>query len=167
MRLVPITAEDEQLTVRLECDPEIMVHIGGPRPEAEARAAHKRRLDLMDKGDAHMYKILADGSNEVLGTIGIWKIDDGGPQAYEVGWIVVPKHQRKGVATEAACHILTQARSDPAIRYVHAFPAVGNAASNAIARKIGMTNQGAIDHEGFAGVMRCNHWCIDLDRVSD
>ena len=167
MRLVPITAEDEPLTVRLECDPEIMVHIGGPRPEAEARAAHRRRLDLMEKGKARMYKILADNSDEVLGTIGMWKIDDGSSQTYEVGWIVAPKHQGKGVATEAARRILMQARSDPAIRYIHAFPAVSNAASNAIARKIGMTNHGAIDHEGFAGVMRCNHWCIDLDRAAD
>ncbi len=167
MRLMPITAEDEQLTVRLECDSEIMVYIGGPRPEAAARAAHQRRLDLMSKGDAYMFKILADDSDEVLGTIGIWKIDDKNPHAYEVGWIVESKHQGKGVATDAARHILSQARSDPAIRYVHAYPAVANAASNAIARKIGMTNQGAIDHEGFAGVMRCHHWCIDLDKIAD
>ena len=167
MRLVPITAEDEQLTVRLECDPEIMVHIGGPRPEAEARAAHRRRLELMGKGDAYMVKILADDSNEVLGTIGMWKIDGGSPQTYEIGWIVAPKHQGKGVATEAAHRMLKRARSNPSIRYVNAFPAVSNGASNAIARKIGMTNQGAIDHEGFAGVMRCNDWCIDLDQVAD
>ncbi|MEZ4679800.1 MAG: hypothetical protein R2932_36835 [Caldilineaceae bacterium] len=37
MRLVPITVEDEDLTVRLECDPELMRDIGGPRPEAEVR----------------------------------------------------------------------------------------------------------------------------------
>lgn len=40
MRLIPITAEDEDLTIRLECDPEMMRHIGGPRPEADVRAAH-------------------------------------------------------------------------------------------------------------------------------
>jgi len=35
MKLVPITAEDEALTVRLECDPEMTRHLGGPRPEAD------------------------------------------------------------------------------------------------------------------------------------
>lgn len=75
MRLVPITADDEDLTVRLECDPEMMLFIGGPRPEADVRAAHKRRLALMEKDEARMYKIVADDSNEVLGTIGIWRID--------------------------------------------------------------------------------------------
>jgi RimJ/RimL family protein N-acetyltransferase len=162
MRLVPLTGEDENLSVRLECDPEMMLYIGGPRLEADVRAAHKRRLDLMEKGEAQIYKVVAEDSNEVLGTIGIWKIDWEGPQTYEMGWFVLPEHQGKGVATEAARLIISQARSNPEVRYVHAYPAVTNAASNAIARKIGMENQGEIDNEGFAGVLRCNDWCIDL-----
>lgn len=162
MQLVPITPEDEDLTVRLECDPVIMRHIGGPRSEADVRASHKHRLDSMAQGTAHMYKIVADDTEEVLGTIGIWKIDWEGPQAYEMGWIVLPEHQGKGVATEAARLILSQARSNPDIRFVYTYPAVTNPASNAIARKIGMTNKGAFDNEGFAGVLRCNNWVIDL-----
>jgi RimJ/RimL family protein N-acetyltransferase len=167
MRLVPITAEDEALTVRLECDPEIMRHLGGPRPEADVRAAHKRRLKLMEEGTAQMFKIVSDDArgarvSETLGTVGIWEIDWKGPQAYEMGWLVLPEHQGKGVASEAAGLIIAQARSDPEIRFVYAFPAVSNAASNAVARKIGMSNQGAFDYEGFAGVLRCNNWCIDL-----
>ena len=162
MRLVPITAEDEDLAVRLECDPKMMLHIGGLRPEADVRAAHKRRLDLMEKGEAHMYKVVAEDSDEALGMIGIWKIDWKGPQAYEMGWFVLPEHQGKGVATEAARLIISQARSDAGVRYIHAYPTVSNAASNAIARKIGMENQGQFDNEGFAGVLRCNDWCIDL-----
>lgn len=162
MRLVPITADDEDLAVRLECDPEMMIHIGGPRPETEVRAAHKRRLVLMDKGEAHMYKCIADGSDEVLGTIGIWRIDWKSPKTFEMGWFVLPEHQGKGVATEAARLIVLRARSNPEVRYIHAYPAVTNAASNAIARKIGMENLGQFDNEGFAGVLRCNDWCIDL-----
>jgi RimJ/RimL family protein N-acetyltransferase len=162
MRLVPITAEDEDLAVRLECDPEMMLHIGGPRPEADVRASHKRRLELMEKGVARMYKIVANDSDEVLGTIGMWKIDWEGPQAYEMGWFVLPEHQRKGVATEAASLLISQARADPEVSSIYAYPAVSNAASNAIARKIGMENQGEFDNEGFAGVPRCNNWRIDL-----
>jgi len=159
---MPLTADDEDLAVRLECDPEMMRYIGGPRLEADVRAAHKRRLDLMEKGEAHMYTVVADDSGEVLGTIGIWKIDWKGPQAYEMGWFVLPAYQGKGVATEAARQIIAQARSDPEVHSVHAYPAVTNAASNAIARKLGMENQGAFDNEGFAGLLRCNDWRIDL-----
>jgi RimJ/RimL family protein N-acetyltransferase len=145
----------------------MMLHIGGPRPEAEVRAAHKRRLDLMEQGVARMLKIVADDSDEALGTVGIWKIGWKGPQAYEMGWFVLPEHQGKGVATEAVRLTISQARSYPGIRFVYAFPAVTNVASNAIARKIGMSNQGEFDSEGFAGVLRCNDWCIDLGQLSD
>lgn len=162
MRLVLLTAEDEDLAVRLECDPEMMLHIDGPRPEADVRTAHKRRLALMAKGKAYMYKIVADHSDAVLGTIGLWQIDWQGPQTYEMGWFVLPEHQGKGVGTEATHMLIAQTRANPAVRYIHAYPAVANAASNAIARKIGMENQGEFDNEGFAGVMRCNDWRIDL-----
>ena len=140
MRLVPLTAEDEDLTVRLECDPEMMLHIGGPRPEADVRTAHKRRLALMEQGEARMYTIVAEDSDAVLGTIGIWEIDWKGPQTYEMGWFVLPEYQGKGVATEAARLIILEARSNPEVRYIHAYPTVSNATSNTIARKIGMEN---------------------------
>jgi hypothetical protein len=70
--------------------------------------------------------------------------------------------KRKGPSHQAARLIISQARSNPDLRYIHAYPAVSNAASNAIARKIGMENQGEFDNEAFAGVMRCNDWRIDL-----
>ncbi len=165
MQLIPITAEDEDLTIRLECDPEMMRHIGGPRSEADVRAAHKRRISLMEKGEARMYKIVADDSAEVLGTIGIWKINWEAPHSCEMGWFVLPEHQGKGVATEAAQLIIAQAHTDPEVHFIHAYPAVTNAASNAIARKIGMQNQGEFDNEGFAGVLRCNNWRIDLHQA--
>ena len=164
MRLMPITADDEELAVRLECDQEMMLHMGGPRPEADVRASHKRRLILMENGDACMYKIVADNSDEVLGTIGIWEIDWKDPQTYEMGWFVLPEHQGRGIATEAAHRLLSQARSDPDVHHVHAFPAASNAASNAIARNIGMENQGEFENSGFAGVLLCYDWRIDLRR---
>ena len=162
MQLIPITTNDEDLAVRLECDPKMMLHIGGARPEADVRASHKRRLILMEKGDARMYKIIADDSDEVLGTIGIWKIDWKGLNTYEMGWFVLSEYQGKGIATEAARLIISQSRSDPDIRYIHAYPSVNNVASNAIARKIGMENQGEFDNEGFAGILRCYDWRIVL-----
>lgn len=70
-----------------------MRYIGGPRPEAEMRTAHQRRLALLAKGEARLYKIVAHDSDEVLGTIGIWPINGKGPQSYEMGWFVLPEHQ--------------------------------------------------------------------------
>lgn len=59
-----------------------------------------------------------------------------GPPAYEMGWFVLPKHQGRGVATEAARLVVTQARADPEVCAIPAYPAVTNAGSNAITRKI-------------------------------
>ncbi|MCG8351445.1 MAG: GNAT family N-acetyltransferase [Chloroflexales bacterium] len=143
MRLIPITAADEDLAVRLECDHAMMLHIGGPRPEADVRAAHKRRFDLMEQGKAHMYKIVAEDHAEVLGAIGMWKIAWKGPQTYEMGWFVLPEHQGKGVAAETARLIIWQALSNPKVRCVHAYSGVTNAVSNAIARKIGESERWA------------------------
>lgn len=162
MRLVPIREEDEDLAVRLECDPEMMRHIGGPRPESDVRSSHRHRLELIKRGEAHLYKVVGDDSEEPLGTVGMWKIAWKGPHAYEMGWFVLPEHQGQGVATEAARQVVSEARSDPDIRCLHAYPTVSNAASNAIARKIGMENQGEFDNEGFAGIMRCNDWLIEV-----
>jgi len=84
MQLIPITAQDEDLSVRLETDPELMRYIGGPRTEAEVRAAHKRRLALMEKGLAFIYKILNTESGEVLGTTGVNLITKGLPASCAV-----------------------------------------------------------------------------------
>lgn len=116
----------------------------------------------MKQGVAHMYKLVADDSGDVLGTIGLWKIDGAGPHAYEMGWFVLPAYQGKSVATEAAHLLIAHARSKLDVRSIHAYPAVTNTASNRIAQKIAMENQGAFDNEGFAGVLSCNNWCIDL-----
>lgn len=167
VRLLPLTAADEALAVRLECDPEMMRHIGGARPEADVRSSHRRRLELMSMGKALMYTIIEEDTLDVLGTIGMWSIDWQGPGAWEMGWFVLPAHQGRGVATEATRLMLESARSVPEIRTVHAYPSVTNAASNAIARKVGMELQGEFDNEGFAGVLRCNDWRIDVDNDAD
>jgi hypothetical protein len=65
MRLIPITAKDEDLAVQLECNPVLMRHTGGSRPESDVRLAHQRRFDLMEKGAARMYKVVASDSDEV------------------------------------------------------------------------------------------------------
>ena len=57
------------------------------------------------------------------------------------------------------------ARHDGRHRFVHAFPAVDNAASNAICRKLGFELLGATEFEYPPGrPMVCNDWRLDLRR---
>ena len=48
-------------------------------------------------------------------------------------------------------------------RFLHAFPSVANAASNAVCRKVGFVELGECDFEYPAGhPIRCNDWRLDL-----
>ena len=162
MKLVPISASDEELAVHLECDPEMMKHICGPRPEGEVRQSHKRRLEMMKSGEAYMYKIVDEGSTPVLGMIGFWKADWEGFRSWEIGWFVLSQYQRRGIATKAARDLILIARNTAGVQHLHAYPAVSNIASNAIAQKIGMESLGEFDNQGFSGILRCIHWRLSF-----
>lgn len=109
---------------------------------------------------------VGDAPEATLGAIGLWRLDGLAPQTGEMGWMVLAEHQGRGRATEAARRLIALARAIPEVRFVHAFPAVTNTASNAIARKLGMQFLGDFDNDGFAGALRCNNWRLDL-RASD
>lgn len=162
MRLELLRAEDEALSISMESDPEIMAHLGGPRPLEAIRDAHRRRVEMNAGGDGAMYKILPDESDEVMGTIGIWPYEAGEEGAYEMGWIVMPAFQGQGIATAAGRMILERARTDQRVTTVWAFPGTDNPASNAICRKLGLENTGEQDID-FSGLkLRCNNWRLHL-----
>ena len=63
MRLVPITYDDEDLVVRLECDPEMMLHIGGPRQEIIpvlriSGVQDHRRLSMLAQNSWHCFQAI-------------------------------------------------------------------------------------------------------------
>ena len=51
-----------------------------------------------------------------------------GEEAYEVGWMVVPEFQGRGIAVAATTQAIELAKH----RFMHAFPNVDNAPSNAM-----------------------------------
>jgi RimJ/RimL family protein N-acetyltransferase len=76
---------------------------------------------------------------------------------------VVPEFQGRGVAVAAAREAIAAARTEARHRFVHAFPAVENAASNAICRKLDFDLLGPCEVEYPPGSsMRCNDWRLDL-----
>jgi RimJ/RimL family protein N-acetyltransferase len=163
MRLVPITADDLWLTEAFEGDPEMMVHLGGPRSKEKIAEMHQRRLDLMSRGEAHMYKILPEDSDEAMGSIGFWDTEDSGENVFEMGWFVRREHQGRGVATAAGNLLLDKARTLKARKYLHAYPSVTNEPSNAICRKLGFKLMGVQDFPFDNRSLRCNNWRLDLD----
>jgi RimJ/RimL family protein N-acetyltransferase len=95
--------------------------------------------------------------------VGYWERNWAGHDAWETGWAVRPDFQGRGLATQAMRLLIDVMRADGQRRYVHAFPAVDNAPSNAVCRKLGFALVGPFDFEYPAGhPLRCNDWVLDL-----
>jgi hypothetical protein len=64
--------------------------------------------------------------------------------------------------------VVARARAEKTHRYLHAFPSVGDPASNAVCRKAGFSLRGECDVEYPAGhPLRCNDWRLDLEATAD
>jgi RimJ/RimL family protein N-acetyltransferase len=132
-------------------------HVGGPE-SAEKIAERQARYQVPG---SRQYKIVVDG--EDAGWVGFWEREWLGEKVWETGWSVLPGFQGRGVASEATRKLIEIARTETTLRYVHAYPSVDNAPSNAICRKVGFELMGDYEFEYPKGnVMRCNDWRYDL-----
>jgi RimJ/RimL family protein N-acetyltransferase len=76
---------------------------------------------------------------------------------------VIPAFQGHAIATEATARLLDKARAERRLRFVHAYPKVENAPSNAICRKLSFELLGEIEFEYPKGTfIRCNDWRFEL-----
>jgi RimJ/RimL family protein N-acetyltransferase len=81
-----------------------------------------------------------------VGTIPLLPLaDTGGPTGLtEVGWHLHPRHQGRGLATEAAAAVLAAA-AEAGIEQVLALTDLDNTASQAVAARLGMRDEGITD----------------------
>jgi RimJ/RimL family protein N-acetyltransferase len=160
VRLEPWSTTDGRLMARLLGDPVMTVHLGGP--ESPQKLADRQAR--YEKPDSRQYKIVVGEPGEGVGAVGYWEREDRGNTIWEVGWLVVPEEQGKGYASAGMRMLLELMRADD-VRHqsVHAYPAVDNAASNAICRKLGFTLRGSFDAEYPPGnPVKLNDWQYDL-----
>ena len=165
IRIEPWGAGDLPLLERLMGDPAMTEHLGGPESREKIAERQARYERLPDSGRGRMFKIVDDATGEAVGSVGYWERDEGAGQVYETGWSVLPEFQGRGIAGRATARAIAAARSERKHRYLHAYPSVDNAPSNAICRKLDFTLLEAHDFEyppGSGNVMRCNDWRLDL-----
>ncbi|MFD9000349.1 GNAT family N-acetyltransferase [Streptomyces sp. NPDC059582] len=163
MRLRNVTPDDVDAYVRMRCDPVMMAELGGPLPregieDKVRRDAREAAADL-----SWIRMIVPDpGTPEVVaGSVALWSHDPGEGPLSEIGWMVLPEFQGRGVGKRAVRILLEQARDENRWGVVHAFPATGNGPSNGICRSLGFRplGQGEVT---FAGrVLHTRHWAID------
>ncbi len=163
MRLRDVQAGDVDAYARMRCDPAMMAELGGPQPRAGIE--HKVRRDAADavSDRAWICMILPDETDlaTVAGTVTLWSHKGPDGLVSEIGWMVLPAFQRRGLGKAAVRLLLQRAAFEDRWGIIHAFPGITNDASNGICRTLGFTFVGEQD-TSFAGrVFRTNHWRIN------
>jgi RimJ/RimL family protein N-acetyltransferase len=166
VELRPWSDDDRPLLVRLMGDPVMTEHLGGPENDEKIRSRHQRYRDLPRSGGGRMFAIEVAPDGRLAGSVGYWERAWRDEVVYEIGWMVLPQFQGRGVAGAAAAAATVDARVEARRRFLHAFPSVDNPPSNAISRRLGFL---LIEELGFeypkGQFRRSNDWRLDLSPV--
>jgi RimJ/RimL family protein N-acetyltransferase len=163
IRLRDVEPGDVAAYVRMRCDPVMTSELGGPLPREGIEAKVARDVEQAAAGTAWIKMIIPDESalGVVAGSVALWRHEDRGTPMSEIGWMVLPEFQGRGIATAAVRMLLALARERDRWGLVHAFPAITNAPSNGVCRSAGFRFVGE-QETTFAGrIFRTNHWVID------
>jgi RimJ/RimL family protein N-acetyltransferase len=159
----PWSAEDLDMLGRIFSDARIMEFLGPVETMEQISQRHQRYL-AGGNGMLRMFAILAGAEKQAAGLVGFWEHEASEGLVYETGWVVLPEFQGRGIATRAAVLATELARQEHKFRYLHAYAAVVNDASNAVCRRAGFALQGQVDivDSPPAPPVRYNDWIIDL-----
>lgn len=162
MRLRAVQPGDLDVYLRMRCDPVMMTELGGPLPREGIAAKVQRDVDDMASGQSWILMILPDETDAVAGSVVLWSQAEHGEPISEIGWMVLPEFQGRGLGKAAVRDLLERARDEPRWGIVHAFPGVTNAPSNGICRALGFSLVGEQDALAFGDrPLRVNHWRVD------
>lgn len=157
MLLRDVEPADLDAYIRMRCDSVMMTELGGPQPRDRIPDQLHRDLETVREDTAWIKMIIPDGAAQVAGTVTLYGRDG----ISEIGWMVLPEFQGRGLASAAVRAVLDLASADGRWGPIHAFPSTTNAASNAICRSGGFSLVGE-EAKTFAGrPFRVNHWVFD------
>jgi RimJ/RimL family protein N-acetyltransferase len=163
MGLRNITDDDLPLYEAIHCDPVMMEHLGGPLPRDGLAETTARDAESTDADRYWVLVIVSDDEPGVaMGTVSIWDHVWNDERINEIGWMVLPSFQGRGIGGGAVHEALDRARSTGRWDILHAFPPVANPRSNAMCRSLGFEMLEEGDFEFRGRVLRCNHWRLDL-----
>ncbi|WP_285759187.1 GNAT family N-acetyltransferase [Nocardiopsis ansamitocini] len=147
--------------LRRQNTPEMTEQLGGPETEQTVLDRHQRYLRL-DSGEMLMVHL----GEVAIGSVGYWEREWDGADVYETGYAIFPEFGGRGYAAEALRLAAGRAAARGARRYLHAFPHVSHAASNAVCRKAGFELLGEVSFEYPKGTWeQSNDWRLDLSAL--
>ena len=163
VRIEPWGPDDLPLVEKVMGDPRMTEHLGGPESPEKLAERQERYAAIGGTGKGRMFKIVDIATGEGVGSAGYWERDEGGVAVWETGWSVIPEFQGRGIAAAAMRLVIERARAEGRHRWMDAYPAVDNAPSNALCRKLGFELLRECDFEFPPGnPIHGNHWRLDL-----
>jgi RimJ/RimL family protein N-acetyltransferase len=162
VNLESMTEGDLSLRQAIESDPRMMSELGGTNTADQIARAHAGALKMAAAGTCWYFKVVPEGTDRAVGYIGIWESLWQGATIYEMGWMILPEFQGKGLATAAGKELIAKARAERKFKAVHAFPGKANIASNKICEKLGFSKLEECDVDYQGRTLRCNDWCIEV-----
>jgi RimJ/RimL family protein N-acetyltransferase len=102
MRLRDVELGDVSAYVRMRCDPVMMAELGGPLPREGVEEKVARDVQAAAAGGAWIKMVVpGEAAVEVVaGSVALWSHDeDGGEPITEIGWMVLPEFQGRGLAS--------------------------------------------------------------------
>jgi RimJ/RimL family protein N-acetyltransferase len=157
------TDADYPLLVALLGDPAMTRFIGGPESDEKLRSRHERYLRIDQSGTGRVFVITVGPEATPAGWVGYWESEVRGATQWEIGWSVLPAFQGRGLATRGSELAIARAAAEGRYRFIHAWPSVDNAPSNAVCRRLGMTLVASAEVEYPPGTfMLANNWRLEL-----
>jgi RimJ/RimL family protein N-acetyltransferase len=142
----------------------MMAGSGGPLPREGIKEKVARDVQAAAAGDAWI-KMIVPGEaarDVVAGSVALWfHHGDGGEPISEIGWMVLPEFQGRGLAKQAVRMLLELARDNGRWGLVRAVPATTNSPSNGICRSLGFRFAGEREVTFAGRVLRSNDWVIN------
>ena len=171
MHLRDVELGDLDAYIRMRCDPVMMAELGGPLPREGMEAKVCRDVATVAAGEGWIKMIVPDESapRVVAGNVVLWSHQDEEPDPAdpqpapitEIGWMVLPEFQGRGLAKRAVRDLLRLAYEDGRWGRVHAFPGATNGPSNGICRSLGFALVGQREVKFADRIIHSNHWLID------
>ena len=158
-----ITVDDLSLYEAIHCDPTMMADLGGPLPKEGLAEKLQKDAATTAAGETWVLVIVpAEDPGAAAGTVTIWSHEEHGEKINEIGWMVLPKFQGRGIGKAAVGVALDRARAEGRWDVVHAFPPVTNERSNGMCKSFGFELVDTRDFKFRDRSLRCNHWRLDL-----
>jgi RimJ/RimL family protein N-acetyltransferase len=130
MTLRPITADDVDLLVALDSDPEVMRFISGGKPTSRAEAER-----ILHRSLGHRWLAFDKISGEFIGWFGIRPST---AKSRELGYRLRREAWGKGLATEGSLAVIGVAFTQPGVDRVRAETMTVNTASRAVMERCGL-----------------------------